>query len=128
MPLRRLLAAAVLVLAAGCEYRNPVVPSASALVAFRVGSETFRVRVFNDQIDAAYRAASGSRVRVPNGRIVAGADINSGWSWHLDDVVFTEATTEVCDGRPSDVERAGVGFGGGRFCPWASEIATIIIE
>jgi hypothetical protein len=128
MRFRCLIAASVLALAAGCEYRNPVVPSASALVTFRVGSESFRVRVYNEQIDAAYRAAAGSRVRVPNGRIVGGADVNSGWSWHLDDVAFTEATIEVCDGRPSDVERAGVSFGGGRFCPWSAEVATIVLE
>ena len=37
----------------------------------------------------------------------------------------TEITTEVCDGRPSDVEREGVSFGGGRFCPWAARVISI---
>lgn len=38
---------------------------------------------------------------------------------------FAELTTEVCDGRPSDVEREGVTFGGGRFCPWTARVISI---
>jgi hypothetical protein len=44
--------------------------------------------------------------RAVNGRIAAG-DVNTGWSWHLEDVEFVEAAIELCDGRPSDVERQG---------------------
>jgi hypothetical protein len=51
--------------------------------------------------------------------------VNVGWSWHLEDVEFAELTTEVCDGRPSDVEREGVSFGGGRFCPWTARVISI---
>jgi hypothetical protein len=36
-----------------------------------------------------------------------------------------EATIELCDGRPSDVERQGTNFGGGRFCPWNATIVRI---
>ena len=77
------------------------------------------------QIDAAHRAASGGPARIPNGRIVAGTGANVGWSWHLEDVEFVEVTTEVCDGRPSDVEREGVMFGAGRFCPWTARVISI---
>ena len=31
----------------------------------------------------------------------------------LEDVTFAESTIEVCDGRPSDMERQGTSFGGG---------------
>jgi hypothetical protein len=48
-----------------------------------------------------------------------------GWNWHLEDVTFAESTIELCDGRPSDVERQGTSFGGGRFCPWAATIIDI---
>ena len=61
----------------------------------------------------------------PNGRVVAGASVNVGWSWHLEGVEFAELTTEVCDGRPSDVEREGVRFGGGRFCPRTARVISI---
>jgi hypothetical protein len=96
------------------------------LVTFRVADETFRVHLLGErQIDAAHQAANGGRARIPNGRIVARTGVNVGWSWHLEDVEFAELTTEVCDGRPSDVEREGVTFGGGRFCPWIARVISI---
>ena len=51
--------------------------------------------------------------------------VNIGWSRHLADVELAELTTEVCDGRPSDIEREGVAFGGGRFCPWTARVVAI---
>jgi hypothetical protein len=51
--------------------------------------------------------------------------LRSGWSWHLEDLRFAEVTIELCDGRPSDVERAGSQFGGGRFCPWTAAVTRI---
>jgi hypothetical protein len=50
---------------------------------------------------------------------------NSPWSWHFEEVTFVEAAIELCDGRPSDVERAGIQFGGGRFCPWTAIVIPI---
>jgi hypothetical protein len=101
-------------------------PSEDAVVTFRVVDETFRVRLTDAaQIEAARRAQAGGPARIPNGRIVAGTSVNTGWSWHLEDVAFAELTIEVCDGRPSDVERAGVQFGGGRYCPWSAEVTSI---
>jgi hypothetical protein len=104
----------------------PTAPSSGALVTFGVGSETFRVSLTSaDQVAAARAAQIGGRARIPDGRIVPGTQVNVGWSWHLEDVTFAEATIELCDGRPSDVERQGTGFGGGRFCPWAASIIRI---
>ena len=80
------------------------------------------------QIDAAHQAANGGPARIPNGRVIRGTGVNIGWSWHLEDVEFAELTTEVCDGRPSDVEREGVTFGGGRFCPWTARVISIAEE
>jgi hypothetical protein len=51
--------------------------------------------------------------------------VNTGWTWHLEDVEFAETTIELCDGRPSDVEREGAQFGGGRFCPWTARVLDI---
>ena len=122
----RLLAAMILsCVSLACD-DGPTTPSRGALVTFRVADETFRVHILDErQIDAAHRAANGGRAQIPNGRIVAGTDVNVGWSWHLEEVEFAEVTTEVCDGRPSDVEREGVTFGGGRFCPWTARVIFI---
>jgi hypothetical protein len=96
------------------------------VITFRVIDETFRVHLLDErQINAAHQAANGGTARIPSGRVVAGSGVNVGWSWHLEDVEFAELTTEVCDGRPSDGEREGVTFDGGRFCPWTARVISI---
>jgi hypothetical protein len=101
-------------------------PPQEAAVTFAVVNETFRVGLTTDeQVEAARAAQDGAAARIPVGRIVAGTQVNSGWSWHLEDVAFAEAVIELCDGRPSDVERLGTAFGGGRYCPWGAEIVAI---
>ena len=122
-------AVAVLALAAlggGACDETPTRPSADAIVTFSVADERFRVLLTTAaQIAAARAAQSGGRARIPIGRIVTGTQVNAGWSWHLADVEFAEVTIELCDGRPSDVERAGPAYGGGRYCPWTATIVTI---
>jgi len=113
-------------LTGACAERSPTAPSSGAVVTFAVGSETFRVALTTeDQVAAAVAAQSGGPARIPTGRIMRGAQVNGGWSWHLVDVTFAEVTIELCDGRPSDVEREGVQFGGGRFCPWNATVIRI---
>ena len=123
----RLSAAAILsCVSLACGGDGPTAPSRGAVVTFRVVDETFRVHLLDErQIAAAHQAANGSRARIPNGRVVAGTGVNIGWSWHLENIEFAELTTELCDGRPSDVEREGVSFGGGRFCPWNARVISI---
>ena len=112
--------------AEGCTTSSPSSPSPVAVVTFAVQNETFAVSLTSaDQLASARSAQNGGRSRIPNGRIVTGTDVNTGWSWHLEDLAFAETTTEVCDGRPSDVERQGARFGGGRFCPWTAIISRI---
>ncbi|HJZ72720.1 MAG TPA: hypothetical protein VKE51_13335 [Vicinamibacterales bacterium] len=114
-------------IATGCGPRAPANPSRSAVVTFQVVNESFRVQLTTDAaIDAAMKAQAGGAAKIPNGRVVAGAEVNAGWSWHLVDVEFAEAAIELCDGRPSDVERAGTTFGGGRYCPWSARITSIV--
>jgi hypothetical protein len=120
-----LTAIACATLCAGCD-GSPAGPSPGAIVTFAVGDERFRVSLAgNEQIAAARAAQAGAAARIPTGRIVAGTQANVGWSWHLEDVAFAESTIELCDGRPSDVERQGTGFGGGRYCPWSATIVQI---
>lgn len=128
MPVSMFMTVVILVtcLASACGDSTPTTPSAGALVTFAVGNETFRVSLTSsDQVAAARAAQSGGRARIPNGRIVPGTQVNAGWSWHLEDVMFAESTIELCDGRPSDVEREGTEFGGGRFCPWSATVTRI---
>ena len=109
-----------------CDEGTPTDPSSGAVVTFSVVNETFRVLLTDaEQIAAARVAQNGGSARIPNGRIAPGAQVNIGWSWHLENVTFAEFTIELCDGRPSDVERQGIGFGGGRFCPWTARILAI---
>jgi hypothetical protein len=106
---------------------SPTAPSGLAVVTFRVVNETFRVELTTPaQLTAARAAQSGGRATIPNGRIVAGTQVNTGWSWHLEDVEFAEVTIEVCDGLPSHVEREGPRFGNGRYCPWSAVVASIV--
>jgi hypothetical protein len=105
---------------------SPTGSSTEAIVTFRVVNETFRIRLTTAaQVAAARAAEAGGRARIPTGRIVAGTQVNTGWSWHLEDVEFAEATIELCDGRPSDVERGGPAFGRGTYCPWSATITSI---
>ena len=116
--------AAALVWSAGCQVSSA--SSVPAIATIRVEGETFRVKLTTEeQVEAARKAQTGDPARIPNGRIVAGPDVNTGWTWHLEDVEFVEVTIALCDGRPSDVEKAGVEFGGGRFCPWGATVVGV---
>lgn len=115
----------LMLLVAACD-DSPTEPSSGALVTFEVGDQNFRVWLTTPEQIAAVRAAqSGGPARIPNGRIAAGPEFNTGWSWHLEEVTFAESTIELCDGRPSDVEAAGTDFGGGRYCPWSATVVKI---
>lgn len=127
--MRKLLWSAALVcasLAIGCGEDTPTSPSPAAVVTFAVAGETFRVALtMAEQVAAARAAQAGGLARIPSGGIVSGTQVNTGWNWHLEDVTFAEVTIELCDGRPSDVERSGTEFGGGRFCPWTATVVSI---
>jgi hypothetical protein len=126
MKWRAALVLAGLTAVAGCD-ESPTGPSGVAVVTFQVVNEQFRVRLTTtDQLRAAQAAQAGGRARIPVGRIVGGSEVNTGWSWHLEDVSFAEATIEVCDGLPSHVERAGgPPFAQGTYCPWSARIIAI---
>jgi hypothetical protein len=109
-----------------CGDDSPTALSSSAIVTFAVQGETFRASLTNAaQVAAAHAAQRGGPARIPIGRIVSGAQVNTGWSWHLEDLTFAQVTIELCDGRPSDVEREGTLFGEGRFCLWTAVVVHI---
>lgn len=118
-----LLAAAAVAASCGS---SPQSPSKDPVALVRVAEETFRIRLDTPELQQAARAAqAGTGPKIPNGRIVPGPDVNAGYSWHLEEVSFADATIELCDGRPSDVEREGVRWGGGRYCPWGARVVAI---
>ena len=101
-------------------------PSPVRIAVIHVSGEAYRVALTTpEQVAAAQAAKAGTGPRIPNGRIVPGTGVNTGWTWHVDDVQFADAMIELCDGRPSDVERLGMTFGGGRFCPWGATVTAI---
>src|SRR5688500_14879922 len=88
---------------------HPTGPTTGVLVVIGVADEVFRVALTDPHaIEAARRAQAGAAARIPNGQVRPGTGVNVGWNWHLEEVEFAEFTTEVCDGRPSDVEREGI--------------------
>jgi hypothetical protein len=116
----------VALVSSACQMRATARPAVPAVATFKVGNETFRALLRTEaQVNAAVAAMQGGAARIPNGRVVEGAGLNSGYTWHLEDVQFAEATLDSCNGRPSDVERHGVGFGRGRFCPWRAEVIAV---
>jgi hypothetical protein len=135
-PARGFIAGLVLlaVLVAGCaaaddggggggDHGGPVV------VTFEVaGGETFKVRL-TDPADIAIAhqlLANEEAPSIPNGLVVRDdPDVNEGYSWSIDpdDFEFADATIEVCDGLPSDVE-AGI-ITSDRYCPWSAIVVSI---
>jgi len=104
-------------------------PTRGVVVTVRVAdAEEYRIRLTDPQdIDIAQKLRAGeSAPRIPNGRVVRGApDVNVGYSWHIDpeSVEFADTATEVCDGRPSDVEKRAITSD--RYCPWSAKVVAI---
>jgi hypothetical protein len=99
------------------------------VVTLRVAeAEAYRMRLTDpDDIAIARKLLMGEVApRIPNGRVVRGdPDINVGYSWHIDpaSVEFADTTTEVCDGRPSDVEKDTITSDW--YCPWSAQVVAI---
>jgi hypothetical protein len=128
-----LLTGLSLMLAACGGTAAPAQPShapTGVVVTVRVAdTEEYRIHLTDpDDIAAAQKLLAGQAApRIPNGRVVRGApDVNIGYSWHIDpaSVEFTDTTTEVCDGRPSDVERGLITSEW--YCPWSAHVVAII--
>lgn len=100
-----------------------------AVVTFLVaGREEYKIQITNPADIATARdiLAGNLDPRIPNGIVVRGsADVNSGYSWHIDpeSFEFADMTTEVCDGLPSDVENKIITSD--YYCPWSTEIVAV---
>jgi hypothetical protein len=111
---------------------TPVQPTpvpAGVVVTFRVAdAEEYRIRIVDpDDIAIARKLLAGEAApSIPNGRIMRGdPDVNTGYSWHIDpaSIEFADMATEVCDGRPSDVEKRVITSD--RYCPWSAKVVAI---
>ena len=104
------------------------------MVTFDVAGEGFQVWVTNSQIiqQILDLQLGTSSANIPNGRILRGPGLggyNLPWNWHLDpeNIEMAEFTVEVCDGRPSYVERHVDEFVDtvGRYCPWSAKLVKV---
>ena len=115
--------AAVAVTAAGAQASLTASPAQKrALVTWNVGGERFRSYVNVPADIARVRDAirAGTTAGIPIGRIVRGTRENTGHRWHLRNVRLADLTIELCDGRPSHLDR-DLGYWVGtvkRYCPW----------
>ena len=91
-------------------------------------AEDYRIRLTDaDNIAIAQKLLAGEGApRIPNGPVVRGApDVKVGYSLHSDpaSLEFADTTTEVCDGRPSDVERGAITSEW--YCPLSTHVVAI---
>lgn len=108
---------------------TPSPSPAGVVVTVRVAdAETFRILLTEpDDIAVARDLLAGRQAPgIPNGRVIRGdPGVNAGYSWHLDpnDFEWADMAVEVCDGRPSDVERGAITSD--RYCTWAARVIAV---
>ncbi len=90
--------------------------------------EQFYVRATDPEAVSALKArVQSGEVSVVLGQVVQGdGGFNAPWSWHLDpaSVEVADAAMELCDGRPSMVQKdVGKWIAEARvFCPWSAKV------
>lgn len=101
--------------------------SGPVVVTFEVIDEQFKALLTDPaDIDIARRLLAGEDAPgIPNGRVIRETGVNVGYSWSLDpnDFEWADATIELCDALPSDIE-AGI-VSGDRYCPWAAVVIDV---
>jgi hypothetical protein len=103
--------------------------SGAAIATFEVaGGERFKVELAKPElVDHAQRLLRGEAISaIPLGFVVrSGSGVNAPWTWHLDPsrFEFAFATIEVCDGIPSDVEKALITSD--MYCPWSAKVVAV---
>jgi hypothetical protein len=98
------------------------------IVTFKVVDEKYRVLMTSSaNIAIAEQLLAGAPApSIPNGLVVRDdTSVNTGWSWHIDpeSFEFADATTEVCDGKPSYVEEGIITSD--YFCPWGAKVISV---
>jgi hypothetical protein len=96
-----------------------------AVATWKVTGETFRTHLSGQENIAKVHQAIRDRAGagIPIGRIYRGTQVNTGHRWHLRNVRLVEATIELCDGRPSDLD-SNLSYWVDtvkRYCPWGAK-------
>jgi hypothetical protein len=100
-----------------------------AIATFEVANgETFKVELTTAELvqDAAALLGGGDGPNIPIGTVVRDdPGPNAPWTWHLDPATFSfaDATIEVCDGIPSDVEAEAITST--EYCPWSAVLVAL---
>jgi hypothetical protein len=103
--------------------------SDTAVVTIRVIDEEYRIELVTpESIENARMLLDGEEApSIPNGEVVRDGDggVNEPWTWHIDpaSLEWADATIEVCDGLPSDVEDNTITSD--RYCPWSAEVIAL---
>lgn len=117
-------AAALLAVTVLASCSSPTAPSGAAEFVVDVSGERFVVRLTDpDTIRLAEENRQGRNSRFPLGPLRAGdGGFNAPWTWHLDPAAtrFVEVAIELCDGRPSYVERNKADYP--TYCPWGARV------
>jgi hypothetical protein len=120
---------ALLAACGGASSTPPLTVPNDVVVTVRVAdAEEYRIRLTDAAAIATARKLLAGEIvpAIPNGLVVRGdADVNVGYTWHIDaaSVEFADTATEVCDGRPSDVEKRVITSD--RYCPWSAKVVAI---
>ncbi len=116
------------VLAIGCDSMADDDGPATPTYVIQVVDQTFRIQIQ----DEAMREVADSLLANDGTMNVAGplrsgdGGFNAPYSWHLapDSIEFADATIEVCDGKPVDIE-ADLEYWlntVGAYCPWGIRV------
>jgi hypothetical protein len=103
--------------------------SGPVIATFEVpNGERFKVELATAELaDHARRLLQGEKISaIPIGIVVRdGSAINGPWTWHIDSTrfEFAFATIEVCDGIPSDVEKALITSD--MYCPRTAKVVAV---
>lgn len=126
---RTLLLLPLLLAIGGCDAEPPTARAGNGVfVVAASGGESFRILLRDAaQLEEARRLIARGERKVVSGSLARGdGGFNTGYSWHLvpESVHFPDVTIELCDGRPSDVEKDLDYWVDtvGRFCPWSARL------
>jgi hypothetical protein len=102
--------------------------SSNPVATFEVQGESYKIELATPELVAHVKEllAGDAVAAIPNGLVVRDdAGPNTPWSWHIDpaSLEFADATTEVCDGLPSDVEDGTITSD--RYCPWSAVVTDL---
>lgn len=104
-------------------------PGTAPVAVIDVSGEVYRIELTTPAALEGARAllAGTSAAAIPNGIVVYGDQgRNAPWSWHIDPATleWAEMATEVCDGRPTQLQDGVFTFE--RFCPWSAQVLAIV--